>query len=101
MSTKQPNLLGVNLDYLEQGGDLVMKNTQHITQAFLDDLKDSRNESSSKKEGELMRAASIPVAVVDQWTREGFNIYEATGKEIIKRLRDQNRDYFLATEKRI
>ena len=51
--------------------------------------------------GELMRAASIPVAVVDQWTREGFNIYEATGKEIIKRLRDQNLDYFLATEKRI
>ena len=100
MSTKL-NLLGVNLDYLEQGGDLVMKNTQHITQAFLDDLKDARNESASKKEGDLMRAASIPVAVVDQWTREGFNIYEATGKEIIKRLRDQNLDYFLATEKRI
>ena len=101
MSTKQPTLLGVNFDYLGQGGDLVMRNTQHITQAFLDDLKDSRNESSSKREGEFMRAASIPVAVIEQWGREGFNIYEATGKEIIKRLRDQNLDYFLATEKRI
>lgn len=101
MASKQPDLLGVNFDFLEQGGDLVMKNTQHITQAFLDDLKDARNESTSKKEGEFMRAASIPVAVVEQWTREGFNIYEATGKEIIKRLRDQNLDYFLATDKRI
>jgi len=98
---KKPNLQGVNLDFLEQAGELVRKHTQHISQAFLDDLKDSRNESSTKKEGELMRAASIPVAVVEQWTREGFNIYEATGKEIIKRLRDQNLDYFLATDKRI
>ena len=52
-------------------------------------------------EGEFMRAASIPVAVHEQWLREGFDLYQATGPEIIKRLRDQNLDYFIATEKRI
>lgn len=99
--SKPLDLLGVSTDFLEQGNDLVRKHTQHISQAFLDDLKDSRDASTSGKSGEFMRAASIPVAVIEQWTREGFNIYEATGKEIIKRLRDQNLDYFLATEKRI
>lgn len=99
--SKSLDLLGVSTDFLEQGNDLVRKHTQHISQAFLDDLKDSRNASTTSKPSEFMRAASIPVAVVEQWTREGFNIYEATGKEIIKRLRDQNLDYFLATEKRI
>ena len=95
------DLMGVTTDFIEEGDGLVRKHTQKITQAFLDDLKDSRNESTSKKEGEFMRAASIPVSVIEQWTREGFDVYEATGKEIIKRLRDQNLDYFLATDKRI
>ena len=99
--SKSLDLLGVSTDFLEQGNDLVRKHTQHISQAFLDDLKDSRNASTTSKPSEFMRAASIPVAVIEQWTREGFDIYEATGKEIIKRLRDQNLDYFLATEKRI
>jgi hypothetical protein len=79
----------------------VRKHTQEISQAFLDDLKDSRNASKDQREGEYMRAASIPVAVHEQWLREGFDLYQATGPEIIKRLRDQNLDYFLATEKRI
>jgi hypothetical protein len=48
-----------------------------------------------------MRVASIPTVVVEQWLREGFNIWEATGPEIVKRLRDQNLDGFMATEKRI
>lgn len=78
--SKSLDLLGVSTDFLEQGNDLVRKHTQNISQAFLDDLKDSRNASTSGNSGEFMRAASIPVAVIEQWTREGFNIYEATGK---------------------
>jgi hypothetical protein len=48
-----------------------------------------------------MRVASIPTAVVEQWMREGFNIWEATGQEIVKRLKDQALDGFMATNKRI
>jgi hypothetical protein len=99
--SKPLDLMGVTTDFIEEGGGLVRKHTQNITQAFLDDLKDSRNASKDTKAGELMRVASIPVSVTEQWAREGFNIYEVTGKEIIKRLREQNLDYFLATEKRI
>ena len=98
---KDVTLLSINTEYRQEGDDVVRKHTQEISQAFLDDLKDSRNASKDQREGEYMRAASIPVAVHEQWLREGFDLYQATGPEIIKRLRDQNLDYFIATEKRI
>ena len=101
--TKVPgiNLLNVHTEFLQEGTDLVRKHTQNISQAFLDDLKDSRNASKEHLEGEFMRVASIPTAVIEQWMREGFNIYEVTGAEIVKRLKEQNLDAFLATNKRI
>jgi len=95
------NLLGVQTEFLQEGADLIRKHTQNISQAFLDDLKDSRNAATEHLEGEFMRVASIPTAVVEQWMREGFNIYEVTGAEIVKRLKEQNLDAFMATNKRI
>jgi hypothetical protein len=86
---------------LADDGKYTAKNTQHISQAFLDDLKDARNESTTRLEGDMMRVASIPVAVIEQWDREGFSIYEHTGPEIIKRLSDQNLQSFLTTDKRV
>jgi hypothetical protein len=94
-------LVGVTTDFLEQSGELIAKHTQNISQAFLDDLKDARNESSQMPIGDMMRVASIPTAVIEKWTREGFNIYEVTGAEIIKRLQDENLDAFITTDKRI
>jgi len=101
MDKKQPKLLGVETDYIQHHDGVVRKHTQEISQAFLDDLKDSRNASKDQVEGDFMRVASIPTAVVEQWMREGFNIWEATGPEIVKRLKDQHLDGFMATEKRI
>lgn len=95
------DLIGINTDYLQEGDNVVRKHTQEISQAFIDDLKDSRNESTKQREGDFMRVASIPTVVAEQWRREGFDIYSATGPEIVKRLREQDLDYFLATDKRI
>ena len=78
---KDSNLLGVDTQYLQTGNDVFRKHTQNISQSFLDDLKDARNASKDQDEGEYMRVASIPVIVVEQWMREGFNIYEATPRD--------------------
>ena len=93
-------LLGVETEYLQEGDRVTFKNTQEITTAFMDDLKDSRNASSETREKEFQRVASIPVAVHEQWLREGFDLYQHSVKEITKRLRDQSLDYFMATNKR-
>ena len=93
-------LLGVETEYLQEGDRVTFKNTQEITTAFMDDLKDSRNASDNTREKEFQRVASIPTAVHEQWLREGFDLYKASVKEIVKRLRDQSLDYFMATNKR-
>lgn len=93
-------LLGVETEYLQEGDRVTFKNTQNITTAFMDDLKDSRNASDNTLEKEFQRVASIPVAVHEQWLREGFDLYQHSVKEITKRLRDQSLDYFMATNKR-
>jgi len=98
---KDRKLEGVETELLQQGDDIIQKSTQQISPAFLDDLKDARSQSNSGREGEFMRVASIPTAVAEQWQREGFNIYEESGKAIVRRLRAQNLDAFLATDKRI
>lgn len=95
------SLIGVQDDFLQDGDRVIRKNTQHISQAFLDDLKDARNESSGKPTGEFMRVASIPTVVVEKWMREGFNVWEASGQEIVKRLKAENLDAFLATDKKL
>ena len=93
-------LLGVETEYLQEGNNVTFKHTQEITPAFMDDLRDSRNASSETREKDFQRVASIPVAVHEQWLREGFDLYKASVKEITKRLRDQSLDYFMATDKR-
>lgn len=93
-------LHSVTTDWIAEHGGLTIKNTQNIDQKWLDGLKDERNNSGKQREKEFMRVASIPTSVTDQWMREGFNIYEVSGKEIVKRLREQNLDYFMTTEKK-
>lgn len=93
-------LLGVETEYLQEGDRVTFKNSQNITTAFMDDLKDSRNASTETREKDFQRVASIPVVVHEQWLREGFDLYKASVTEITKRLRDQSLDYFMATDKR-
>ena len=97
----QPTLLQSETDFVSDHGELFQKHTQHISQSFLDDLKDARNDSGSKPTGEMMRVASIPTAVVEKWMREGFNIWEAKGSEIVRKLKNEDLDMFLTTNKRV
>lgn len=101
MDKNKVNLLSATTDFLQDNDRVIRKNTQSISQEFLDDLKDTRNQTSGTPSGEFLRVASIPTVVVEKWMREGFNVWEATGKEIVKRLKDENLDAFLATDKRI
>lgn len=105
MNDHDTNLLGVNTNFVEEDADsITRKHSQHIPQWHLDNLKEQRNRSSEQQESEFMRVASIPVVVVEKWMREGFDIMSdrnITGRDIIKRLKAENLDAFLTTEKSI
>ena len=105
MSDNGINLIGINSHFVAEDDDtLTRKHFQSIPQWHLDDLAEQRNASSGKREGEFMRVASIPTVIVEKWMREGFNILtdrNITGADIVKRLKAENLDAFMATEKSI
>lgn len=100
---KKIDLVGVQNDFSEEAGNLVRTDSQSISQAFLDDLKDKRDNSMGKREGEYQHVASIPVIFVEKWKKEGFDIMDGSipFKEIIKKLKTENLDGFMATEKSV
>ena len=100
---KQPELIGINTEYDEDIDGVFRKHTQQISQSFLDSVKEQRDRSKSQREGDFMRVASIPTIIVEKWMREGFNIMngEHSAAEIVKKLKAENLDAFLTTEKSV
>lgn len=69
---------------------------QEIPLSFLEFLKDVR--SAGPARGDANLCASVPQAVVDQWLREGFDIYREDAKAIVARLRAQGLDAFITSK---
>lgn len=86
--------IGENVD------GLFVKKQQYIPDEFFTANKDSRFESKQRS-GEFHRFASIPVVVVEQWLKEGFDVYKESPKAIVKRLKQQNLEAFLTSNKSI
>lgn len=82
-------------------GELFKTTTQYIPPSLIEQNKKDKIDSASQREGEYMRVASIPVAIVEKWKREGFDIFQVDGKEIIKRLHAEGLDGFIVTNKSI
>jgi hypothetical protein len=82
-------------------GEHYTKTTQFIPPEYLNQLKAEKEDSMAQREGEFMRVASIPVAVHEQWLREGFDMMKEPAKATIKRLRDQQLDAFITTNKSV
>ena len=74
---------------------------QNITQSFLDSTKAAREDSLNHREGEYMRVASVPVAVHEQWLREGFDMMKEPARAILMRLKQQDLNAFITTKKQV
>ena len=100
---KQPKLITIDTDYGADVGGVFRKHTQHISDDFLTRIKEQRNESKNRREGEFMSVAQIPTIVVEQWMRDGFDIFsgEHSAAEIVARLKRENLQAFLTTEKSV
>ena len=103
MTDKKTNLVGIDTLYGQDADGVFRKHTQNISQSFIDSLAEQRKASAGKREGDFMRVASIPTVIVEKWMREGFNIMsgEHSAAEIVKRLKQENLEAFLTTEKNV
>ena len=100
---KQPQVIGIDTDYGCDVDGVFRKHTQQISQSFLDNVAEQRNRSREQREKEFMSVAQIPTIVVEKWMREGFDIFsgEHSAADIVKRLKRENLDAFLTTEKSV
>lgn len=98
----KPNqFIDQNVAFEENSEGLVIERYQEIPQSFIDRLRAEKANSSEVREGETMRVASIPVIVVEKWMREGFDFYNATASQIVAKLKSENLDYFITTDKSV
>src|SRR5262245_6840312 len=96
------NIHDVNATLIAGPGDeLAIKREQHIPDAFLKELRDEKLASTAVRAGEFMRVASIPVALVEQWLREGYDIQKEPVQKTLARLRAAHLDAFITTNKRV
>jgi len=101
---KQPSLIGIDTTYADNADGVHQKHQQHIPDSFLTNLADMRHTSSQTREGEFMKVASIPTVVVEKWMREGFDILgdrNIKPADIVKKLKAEGLEDFLATSKRV
>lgn len=89
---------GVSFDENTEG--LVIQTYQEIPQEFIDGLKSERFTNSQRRvPNEFHRAASIPVAIVDKWKSEGYDVFTEPVAKSIAKLKTENLDYFITSDK--
>lgn len=106
LKTKMKNSASVHVHDVgwridENVDGLYVHKAQQITDEYLDGLKDARIASTSAPAGEYHRIASIPVALVEKWLNEGFDVYKESAKAILKRLRNEDLGAFITSNKSI
>ena len=85
--------IGENVD------GVFFRHHQHIPDEFLSELRKERMDSLHTPAGDFHKVASIPAALVDQWAAEGFDVFRAPLKDILKRLRQEQLDAFVTSNK--
>ena len=85
--------------HVETGDGLAIKRVTHFSDDFLSSLACERSAKAGLRAAETDRVASIPTQVVDVWLRQGFDVYRATPKAILARLRAENLHAFITTDK--
>lgn len=93
-------LLDHHADVRFEAGDAGIVRVQEIPDWFVDSLKDARSASTARA-GETHRVCSVPAALVETWQRQGFDVMKEPARAIVKRLREQGFEHFIATQKAV
>lgn len=91
-----------NENLVDTSGDgFVITTEQEIPAFFTDRIADQRTREPAHNARDEWQVADIPVAVVNHWMRQGFDIFRADAREILQRLAHDNLGAFITTGKRI
>lgn len=77
-------------------GQLVVKRTQDTT-PYLEANKRARNDFQPRRGARMRRIAEIPNIVVEQWLKQGINIFDRNHAKKIQQLLNSNEYAYLRT----
>jgi hypothetical protein len=80
---------------------LIIQQSQEIPDEWISRNKLIRANSLHTREGEFMHVAEIPVVIVEKWLREGFDINKEPIRDILRRLRKEELEACILTNKRV
>ena len=80
---------------------LVISRVQDIPDEFMESLKSERLAMAAVRLGEHHHVASVPAAVFDMWAAQGLEPYSMTPREIVARLRRDNLEAFITTNRKV
>lgn len=74
---------------------------QEVTDDFLANLAEKRVSTANSRLPDMTLVASIPAVFVVKWMDEGFNVYRESLDAIIRKIKENDLDGFLATNRRM
>lgn len=80
---------------------IIIHRQQDISDAFLSNLHSERMASAHLREAEYMHVADVPAAVFDLWHALGYDPWRMEAREIIRLLKRDHLDAFIATSKAV
>lgn len=85
--------IGANAD------GVFIRRDQEVTDGLLAHLADERHANAYMRNREYRLAASVPTSVVEVWLAQGRPVYSASCKDIVKWLRADGLDAFIASKR--
>jgi hypothetical protein len=84
----------VRVDGPNEPDKFIFKKFQDIPDWYLKKLRDQADAQKSNRK-EMRRVASIPVAIVEAWAKEGFDINNESAQAIVARLQREDLGAFI------
>jgi hypothetical protein len=97
----QPKVIDKLVDFKDNADGLLITHSQHIPDDFISQLKRDKINADHDRSSEMYRVASIPVVIVEELQRLGFDVMREPVSATLKKLRDLGLDAFITTSKRI
>ncbi len=88
-------LIDVDAQLVTHAGESAIRRTQEIPDAHIQRLREERE--GARFAADFRKVASIPVALVEHWRREGFDVFTAPAREIVARLRREDLSAFIVS----
>jgi hypothetical protein len=94
-------LIASDFNVGENADGTFIEQYQEIPQWWIDNIQTAKADTKHSRAGEYHRAASIPQVVVDKWLSEGYDVFKEPVAKTLAKLRSENLDYFITTEKNL